>query len=258
MSVERVNTNRKGRRRMRGAYGCLFLLLIVMILCVGAVVIILPAAPQIALQIAGFQPAGQTDDLFVNTAPEAIAPSVLDTSNNTSPPRSINASIVTVSSPDIGTTSVDMSPYTVQQFRDAQERETVAVRLSEAELLSICQTQTTLCNGRNDLPVSNLRFDTRPGGAIIYADVTLPELGISQNAGFVVQFMPESARFTIAGVDLDGTLYKSPPETFGISLSELEVRGNNALQQARVQLGGITYGIAGIYADDTSVTIVLR
>lgn len=219
-----------------------------LIVLVGAadVLVIVPMLPGFALQVAGFVPAGRTDQVFAgNVQPVNVA---LD-----NPVSAVSASLLTGSgyswSIPAGTGSV--------QTGGQQGVPTAAVRLTETDLMTVCQTQTTFCAGGNDA-FRNARVDLRPDGAVIYADVYLRDLGLWQPAGVVLRLDASRQQFSIAGVDVGGTLYAIPEGTLGDQVRRIAEEGNAALRGLAVEVGNGRYVLQAISIDDTSITALLR
>ena len=122
--------------------------------------------------------------------------------------------------------------------------------------MQLCQQVSTLCSADNT-QYRNVQFDLRNGGAVFYADVTVPGLGVTQRAGVVLR-LRDAARFEVAGMDVGGTLYDVPPEAFGDLVNEVERTGNDILRQLSVQADGTTYTLTEVYISDELLTLVLR
>ena len=78
--------------------------------------------------------------------------------------------------------------------------------------------------------ISKPWVDLKPGGAVIYADLDL-EVG-RQRVGAVFMLDASGRQFILAGVDISGQLYSTPPEGRIADLtSQLEAEGNRALDE---------------------------
>ncbi|MBL8153579.1 MAG: hypothetical protein JNM70_05285 [Anaerolineae bacterium] len=245
MRVQRVT--RRSTSPFGGFCGCLAVVsLLVVLIGAAAVLVIVPMLPGFALQVAGFVPAGRTDQVFVgNVQPVDVA---LD-----NPVSAASANLQTGSglswSIPAGTGSV--------QTGGQQGVPAAAVRLTETDLMSLCQTQTTFCAGGNDA-FRNARVDLRPDGAVIYADVYLRDLGLWQPAGVVLRLDASRQQFYIAGVDVGGTLYAVPDGTLGDQVRRIAEEGNAALRGLAAEVGGGRYVLQSLTIDDTSITALLR
>ena len=101
--------------------------------------------------------------------------------------------------------------------------------------------------------------DLRPGGAVITADVTLPELGgIAQAVGIVVQVDSTGRAFRVQGLDLGGTLYAIPNNDIGNLVRNAEAQLNAALAQLVVESSMGRLALDRITVDDALLTVTLR
>jgi len=131
---------------------------------------------------------------------------------------------------------------------------------TEPGLMDICHQRSTVCSPNSSDPrFRNAWIDLRPGGAVIYIDVTLSQLGgVPLTAGIVLRWDAILRRVVVAGVDLNGTLYTTAPEGLGATVADLEAKANTLIQQLAVEAGGGRYALADVRIDDTSLTLVLR
>lgn len=231
--------------------GCLLSLGALALILIAAVLILRPNLPGIAAQIAGLNPQGDTAQVFAAVTP---APTI-ELLNPTQP------ADITLNLGDYGTRQLDpnsnLYDFTLGELPAGGQSVAVAT-FTEAGLMEICRTQTSFCSGI-DPRIRNPRLDLRPGGAVVYVDVTLPELGsVSQTAGIVLRLDATRRQFEFAGVDLNGALYSVPPDSFGINISEMEARGNELLRTLSVQAGGGYYTLSEVITDDSTLTVVLR
>jgi hypothetical protein len=215
-----------------------------------AIVLVLTSLPNIAAQLVGFTPRGSTDALFQ----EALPIPTIQLQDSVQPPQ------FTVDLGQYGqqTLSNDSGLYSVEVGNDETGTQAAIVSFSEAGLQELCRQRTDIC-GPNNPRYRNGRIDLRPGGAIIYADVSIPELGgVEQTAGVVLRLDGSGQRFELAGVDIGGTLYDAPPESFGATVSELERTGNDILNQLRLEAGGDQFALSQVSIDDSALTLTLR
>lgn len=245
MRVQRVT--RQSTFPVGGFCGCLAVVsLLVVLVGAAAVLIIMPILPGFALQVAGFVPAGRTDEVFVgNLQPVNVT---LD-----NPLSAVSASLQTGSGLSW---SIPTDTGSVQ-IGGQQGVPVAAIRLSETQLMTLCQTQTTFCAAGNDA-FRNIRVDLRPDGAVIYADIYLRDLGLWQPAGLVLRLGASRQQFDIAGVDVGGTLYAIPEGTLGDQVRKIAQEGNAALRGLAVEVGGGRYLLQSLSIDDTSITALLR
>ena len=154
--------------------------------------------------------------------------------------------------------SNDNGLYTLEVGNDPAGAQAAVVSFTEEGLQELCRQRTDICSGSNPR-YRNARIDLRPGGAVVYADVSIPELGgVAQTAGVVLQLDASGRQFEMAGVDIGGTLYDVPPESFGATVSELQQVGNDVLNQLRLEAGGGQFALAQVSIDDTTLSITLR
>lgn len=245
MRVQRAA--RRSSSPFGGLCGCLVVIsLLVILVGAAAVLVIVPMLPGFALQVAGFVPAGRTDQVFAGSGqPNNVT---LDNPVSAGSARLLAGSGLSWSIP-VGTGSV--------QTGGNQGVPAAVVRLTETELMMLCQTQTTFCAGGNDA-FRNARVDLRPDGAVIYADVYLRDLGLWQPAGVVLRLDASRQQFNIVGVDVGGMLYAIPEGTLGDQVRRIAEEGNAALRGLAVEVGGGRYLLQTLAVDDTSITALLR
>jgi hypothetical protein len=234
------------------ALGCGCLSVIVGGLAVAGVslVLLLPNLPDMAAQLIGFTPRGNTNEVFQAATPVPT----IELQNIVQPQQ------FTVDLGQYGEQTLpnDTGLYTLQVGNDQTGTQAAVVSFSEAGLQELCRQRTELC-GPNNPRYRNARIDLRPGGAVIYADVSIPELGgIEQMAGVVLRLDASGQRFEFAGVDLGGTLYDVPPDSLGTSVSELEHTGNDILSQLILEVSGDQFVLSQVSVDDTTLTVTMR
>jgi len=234
--------------------GCLLLLGAMVAAVVAAVLIFRPNVAGIAAQVAGLNQVGDTAEVFAEVTP---APTVVLVNPQTPPD-------VTLDLGDYGARQLDpnsgLYQIAVGESGGGVVEQIAVATFTEAGLQEICRTQTQLCSDNPPDPrIRNPRIDLRPGGAVIYADVTLPQLGnVTQNVGIVLRVDDSRRQFEFAGVDINGGLFNLPAETFGTTISDLERQGNELLREISVQAGGGYYTLSEVSIDDTTLTVVLR
>lgn len=232
------------------ACGCLSVIGGLLVVAVIAFVLLLPSLPNIAAQVIGFTPRGNTETLFQSATP---IPTV-QLQNPVQPQQ------FTVDLGQYGqqTLNNDSHLYTLEVGSDTTGTQAAVVSFSEAGLQELCRQRTEVCSNA-DPRYRNARIDLRPGGAVIFADVSIPELGgIQQTAGVALRLDSSGRQFEFAGVDIGGTLYDVPPESFGATVRDLERTGNEILNQLWLEAGGEQYVLSQVSIDDTSLTITLR
>lgn len=232
------------------ACGCLSVFIGLLTVAAVATVLLLPSLPNIAAQLIGFTPRGNTDALFQEATPIPT----IQLQNPVQPPQ------FTVDLGQYGQQNLsnDSTLYTLEVGSDQTGTQAAVVSFSEAGLQELCRQRTDVCSPANPR-YRNARIDLRPGGAVIYADVTIPELGgIEQTAGVVLRLDGSGQQFEFAGVDVGGTLYDVPPESFGATVSDLERTGNDILNQLWLEAGGEQFVLSQVSIDDTTLTLTLR
>ena len=228
--------------------GCLLLVAgIITAFVVFGLLLLLPALPDIALRVAGFQPLGDTGAVFSTPAapPPATGPDAY------APPQ------VVVDAGSYGRQSFsgDTGVYSVT-ISTAGGSQQMTASFTEAGIMDICRQYSPVCANGND-QFRNVSIDLRPGGGVIYADVSVPGVGVSQRVG-VVLHLNNQMRFDVIGVDLNGTLYAAPPGQLAGLVNDLENVINDVLDRLKIEAGGSTYSVSQIYIDDDTLTAVLR
>lgn len=239
MKVQRVT--RRSRSPI-GPCGCLTGVIIVVVIIAIAAVLVLMRLPALALMAAGFNPQGSVPQVF--------------NANNSQPVQLENPVSPSDAVLQLGQYGAQALPSSSVQTGNRNGASAALVQLSEADLLNVCRQRTTLCNNSNP-QVQNVSVDLRPGGGIVYADVSLPEVGLSQRVGVVLRVDPTQRQFELAGVDVDGTLYTVPTGTLGTQAAEVVRTVNNLLLQASLQAGGGVYTLQSIQVDDAQITFLL-
>jgi len=245
MRIQRYNYR---NRSMYLGFGCLIGLAMCAIVVVIGVLIIIPALPTIGLRLMGFSAQGETQALFSEVTP--VEPIPLE--------NPVVPSQVTLNLGSYGTQNLapDTLAYTVE-VGTMGGSQAAMVNFTEAGLMEMCRNKSEICRNE-DSRFQNVRLDLKPGGAIVYADITLPDIGISQNVGVVLQLDTPNAHFTVAGVDVAGTLYQVPPNEMGDLVGEVERIGNDVLRQLTLQVAGENFTLAEVYIDENQLTFVLR
>lgn len=250
MDTRRIERQRRRRSSLLPlTCGCLAGMAIL-----GAVVVVaaLFFLPQIAARVAGFTPEGDTDQVF-NVTP---LPTIYV--QNPSQPAQVTVNMGEYGQQTFNNDSPQLYNFTLGSSVSGESLAVAA--FTEAGLNELCRQRSTICSpNSNDPRLRNARIDLRPGGAVVYADVSIPQLGgIEQTAGVVLRWDAAARRAVFAGVDLNGTLYGSPPQGLGDTINEIEQRTNDLIQQLSVDAGGGVYSLSEVRVDDTSLTLILR
>jgi hypothetical protein len=228
--------------------GCLLALLTLVVIAVAAFFVLRPILPEIAARVLGFTPRGSTEAVFERVIPPT----------SVQIQAAVEPEVVTVELGAEGSVTLDNTVVDVAVGSEVDTGQQAAVvTFNEQELLQLCQERTAICANQNP-QFQNPTVDLRPGGAVIFADVTLPELGgISQRAGVVLRLDSTGRQFEVAGVTLNGMLF-DPPEAFRERIAEAERRGNELLSQLAVTAGGGSYTLSAVQIDETTISLILR
>ncbi len=208
--------------------------------------------PQIGARLAGMVPEGDTAQVFVATPQPTI-----QLQNPTVPAQ------VTVNLGDYGPQTFSNDNPQLYNFTMGSSTigESLAVAsFTEAGLNDLCRQRTTICSADSTDPrFRNARIDLRPGGAVVYADVSIPQLGgFEQTVGIVLRWDATARRVVAAGIDYGGTLYSPSQQALSDTVSQVEQMANNLVQQLSVSAGGGVYTLAEARADDSTLTLILR
>lgn len=246
MQVQRA-TRRKSTLPMLSC-GCVGIVAGVVLVVLIGIIVLLPALPRLAAQAAGFTPKGDTQAVFTN----AQQP----TPNIQNPVAPLDA-VLDVNQPDVGPLPADQNYYQVQTGTTDTGAPAASVTFTEANLMDLCRQRTTLCSDANS-QFRNVRIDLRPGGAVVYADVQIPELPVQQAMGVVLRLDTSGRQFEVAGVDIGGSLFGIPSGALGDQVAQVAATGNTLLQQLELEAGGGQYRLSQVYIDDLTVTLLLQ
>ncbi len=228
------------------ACGCLTVLI------GGGIVLVLVSIfllPGIVLQLSGFQSRGDTDQLF-----SAITqPPTIEITNPLPTPAQVVLELGAYGTERLNTNLYD---YTIITGSSASGEQVAVVTFDENSLLNICRQRSAICGAGNGT-FRNARIDLRPGGAVIYGEVFVPQIGIWQNLGVVMQLTGDN-RVAVAGVDVNGALYSAPPNEFSATINEVERVANEVLQQLVLDASGTRYNLTQVHIDDHNLTLILR
>lgn len=235
--------------------GCAGGLVLIAVACVSILLLFPTLFQDIALRVAGFTPQGETEELFVDILP---APTI-ELEDATAPDQ------VTVDLGQFGDETFNNNNPRLYEFNvgSGTQGQVVVASFTEQGLNEICRQRTPYCSANPPDPrIRNARIDLRPGGAIVYVDVTVPELGQTITPGVVMRWDPASRRVVYSGIDLNGMLYTNPPTTlnfdFAGTVANLEREANNVLNQLTVNAGGGVYRLSEARINDNTLTLILR
>ena len=250
--MDTMRIDRPGRRRtslLPLACGCLAALgILTVIVLVGGYLFL----PQIIGLATGLKPEGKTEAIFTEVTPQPIV--VLQ--NPTELPQ------ITLNLGGYGQQTLNTDPqlYHFTLGTGASGQPLATAIFTEAGLMQLCYQRSTVCGPNSADPrFRNARIDLRPGGAIVYAEVNLPQSqNISLPAGVVVRWDTPSRKVVFAGVDIGGTLYASPPQSLANTIASVEQQMNDLIQQAAVEVSGGRYTVSDVIITDTTATLILR
>lgn len=255
---------KRGQGKRRNGMACLgcgaITLILVMTLIVVGGFLVINYLPNLTLQAAGFQPAGDTNAVL-QEAPPVVMPEVVVVA--TIPP-----SEIVVSAGDLGERTLDVPAGAVQiesgQLVSAagESGETTApdvlrVTVDENGMLDICRQYSPICGPSGDPRLRNVMFDLRPGGAVVNGEFFIPQLNAWQPAGVVMR-LTSANRLEVMGVDVGGTLYSAPPGEMSQLVQEAEIRANELLQQLALNAGGSRYALQTVSIDEGTLTMLLQ
>jgi hypothetical protein len=236
-------------RRKWAFTGCAVLV----VLMVGIVLVATPAA--IALRLAGFRSKGRTGD-FLDERASAVPPTIQWSGQAAAlptPTAPADGSAPAPAAPagsggpsDVGPLDrvvVDiwfLSQPTAFSAGDTFARRLERGRIEDGALAYYIEFDQAGINTylncwfggyvAQEPRVRNVWLDLKPGGAIVYAEVDL-EVGW-QGVGAVFMLDASGRQLILAGVDMDGRLYSTPPEGQVASLvARLESESNRALRE---------------------------
>jgi len=227
-----------------GICGCLIAaLFIVVVLGIGVVFVFL-RTPSLALLVAGFKPEGSTAQVF--SGQPTTPPVQLE--NPVSPPQAVV---------NLGSSGSQELPAQNVQTGTINGSAAATVSFSANDLMNLCVQRTTFCSNTNP-QYKNVKLDLQPGGGVVYADVSVPELGSTQTVGVALKLNATHRQFDVMGVDVGGTLYSLPTGTLGQRVQEIASKANELLQVASLDVGGGVYNLSDIRIDSNTITFVMQ
>lgn len=205
--------------------------------------------PGLILQFTGFQSQGSTEALFedITPLPTVVIENILPT------PAS---AVVNLGQFGTETLNNNLYDYSITTGSSSTGQQLATLSFDEGSLQTICQQRSDIC-GPNNPRFRHAIIDLKPGGAIINGEVYIPQVGIWQRVGLVMQIV-NGRQMNIAGVDVGGTLYTAAPSEFSDLISEVERIGNEAIQQLAVEAGGTTYTLVEVRATENTLTLVMQ
>ncbi|MFN8379869.1 MAG: hypothetical protein U0452_14490 [Anaerolineae bacterium] len=249
--ISRSSTPNTARRNGGCACGCgcLSLLALAVAVTLAGVLFTWPRLPNLAAQAVGFQERGAVAQVF-----EAITPVPAPVLANLAP-----AGPVTFTVPSMGSGTLTGTEGVALQIGSDPLGGAAAgqITLTENDLVALCARYADVC--LSDPRFQNPRVDLRRGGAVVTADVTLPELGgITQSVGIVVSVDSTGRELRVQGIDLGGTLYAVPNNDIGNLVRNAEAQLNSVLAQLVVDTSAGRLALDRITMDDSTLTVTLR
>jgi hypothetical protein len=246
MRIERVT------RRNNWPYigcGCLAIFMgFLLVVGVGAL-LLLPRLPNLTLQVAGFESRGETEAIFADVTPLPT----IDVQN------AVQVQNATVQLGQYGEQALSpaLYDYTLTLGSTSGGSEVAVLTFTESSLMALCQQRTTVCSA-SGTAYRNGRIELRPGGAVIYADVYVPQLASWMNLGAVMHLDVTNRQMAVVGVDVGGTLYEAPPNELGRIINDMQQTGNDILRQLILEAEGSRYNLSEIRIDDSTLTLIMR
>ncbi|MCS6836884.1 MAG: hypothetical protein NZ750_12820 [Anaerolineae bacterium] len=261
MRVERsvYKENRSNSACLRTSLGCGLLLALSCALMSLGFLAFLPRLPELLLRVSGFESVGQTST-YIASAP---TPLPLPPLSNPQPVAS-RLSLNTGS----GTQAINLGDTGVRISRaQANGAPVIQISASEADLRRAYQQLITPQLRRDPslawIDLDSLAVDLYNGGLIVRGDLNVPQVGIRQNLGIVLQFTPEN-QLRLVGLDVNGTLL-TPSLAENASqanitelVREVEQALNQGLRQMSVTIGGQAYSLWRMSANSETLTLLLR
>ncbi len=247
-----MHVHRPARRRsslLPLACGCLatFGILFAVVLVAGFLFL-----PQLIGAVTGLTPQGDTADFFAQVTPE---PTIV--LQNPTPLPQISVDLGQYGQ---GTLNSNPALYNFTVGSTANGGQAGTAYFTEAGLMDICYQRSTICSPSSTDPrIRNARIDLRPGGAVVYMDTTLPQLGgVPLPAGVILRWDSPTRRVVVSGVDIAGQMYAVPPQSLNDLVTTVEQQMNDLIGQLAVQMGGGLYTVSDVSVTDTSLTVILR
>ena len=245
MQIERFQYRRQRNWLPAASCGCIAFIGLAAIALVFGLALI---GPGLVLNTLGFRGIGETEDIFVAAVPiptpvllDASAPGNIVVQAGAYGQRSFNSS---------------GSGYQAEIGSDGSSPRLMRASFTEAGLQALCQQFSDVC-GAGSGNIRNARINLRSGGAVIRAEVRLPEVNIWQELGVVLR-VDALSRLRVEGVDINGTLYEVPPGELASIVQDAERIANDALAQLVAQAGADSFRLSEILVDETTLTIILR
>lgn len=250
MTQSPVQRYRPRRRSNSLLIGCLAFGGVFSVLACVLVLLLIPVLPNLLLQAAGAEVVGDTATILQQeAAPTVQVPQI---QNPVAPTQ------ITIILGDYGSEVLQGSTgeYNTTVGSDAAGNAVATVAFTEAGVNTLCREINPICRDGTE-QFRNVNIDLRVGGAVVYADVVVPQLGTTQRLGVVLVLDGSAQRFRVAGVDLNGALFDVSAVSF-VDLTQIEQIGNDVLAQLVLQAGGSSYTLVGVNITDSDLVVVLQ
>lgn len=209
------------------------------------VLVVLTNFPRILAAVGGLQPLGSVAGVFTQPAIAAPNPAV----------RNVGQSFgATLNAQEFGNIPINVGRLDVGQ--DNAGNPVAVLALSESDLNTLCRRESAICSPAGTSQVRGAQFDLRPNGLVVTAEFRIPQTGLWQQGGVVILFDSTRGEFSLAGLEIDDTLYGVPDEI--TALRDLDRAGNALLERVTLQAEGRFFRISQIYADENRITFILR
>jgi hypothetical protein len=258
MQVQRYSPVRRKSNLPLIIAGCAGLVALCGVAALAIGLVAMTMLPGIAAQAIGLEPAGDTDTIFN----QPVAPTPVIIVQATIPVHQVvlNAGQFgqqQINSEHPGIEIALGNESTAVGDESAPSEPTVLrATFDENALVDVCRQYSPLCSAAGE-PIRNVTFDLRPGGVIANGDFFIPQAGIWQRVG-VVMHLTGANTLAVVGVDINGSLYSAPPGDMADMVNQAAQAANDALRQLSMQTGGTSYALSEVYADDTTLTLIMR
>jgi len=242
-----VRTQQRPNNRARWGCGCLGVTFVMSILTLITIAVLIFTLPTLVLRIAGLEAQGDTETVFAEATPVPT----LAFEATQRPPQQVSVSV-----PRTQSFNVDVQSVPVKLGTDNANTDVAQVRLDEAEILSLCQQYTDFCTSGSEI-IRNAQVDLRAQGAIINAQLQIPETGIWQDVGIVVQVI-NGTQIDIMGLDVGGTLYAPQSGEVLRLFTEAEQLANEYLRTGTIAVGSQQFRLQSIQVDDNTLAVTFR
>jgi hypothetical protein len=255
MQVQRYSPIRRRNNLPLIVAGCVGMVVVCGIVALAVGLFAITALPGIAAQSIGLEPAGDTDAVF--SQPGAPTPVILIQATIPVQQVLLDAGQFGQQQLDNAHPGIEIALGSENTGGDVPSQPTVLrATFDENALVDVCRQYSPLCSSAGE-PIRNVTFDLRPGGVIANGDFFIPQASIWQRVG-VVMHLTGANTLAVVGVDINGQLYSTPPGDMANMVDQAAQAANDALRQLSMQTGGTSYALSEVYADDATLTLIMR